>query len=56
MPPTVGMACSSGKVSWRDLSTDLGLEDLHDVLEIVRVDAHNARILAKRAERERSDG
>jgi hypothetical protein len=48
------MAVSSGKATWGELSTSLGLEDLHDVLEIVRVDAHNAKVLdAKRARENR---
>ena len=29
------------------LSSELGLEDLHDLLEVMRVDAHNAKILDK---------
>lgn len=30
------------------LSTVLGLEDLHDILEVIRVDAHNRRVREKR--------
>jgi hypothetical protein len=52
VPPTVGMAVSSGKATWLELSTELGLEDLHDILEVVRVDAHNARVLDKARQRE----
>lgn len=52
VPPLIGMAVSTGKASLTELSTSLGLEDLHDVLEIARVDAHNARILDKRRQRE----
>lgn len=35
-----------------ELSTVLGLEDLHDVLEVVRVDAHNRRVIDKARERD----
>lgn len=45
VPPTVGMVESMGKASWAELSTILGLEDLHDLLEIVRVDRHNAKVM-----------
>lgn len=54
VPPSIGMAISSGKATMAELSTTLGLEDVHDILEIVRVDAHNARILDKRRQREDS--
>jgi hypothetical protein len=42
------MAVSSGKVTFADLDSILGLEDLEDIVEIVSIDAHNARIIAKR--------
>jgi hypothetical protein len=29
------------------LNTTLGLEDMYDLIEIIRVDAHNDRVLAK---------
>ena len=52
VPPSIGMAVSSGKATMADLSTTLGLEDLHDVLEIAQTDAHNARILDQRRQRQ----
>lgn len=51
VPPTIGMVVSCGKATLAELSTTLGLEDLRDLLEIIAVDAHNARIIAKRRER-----
>lgn len=33
-----------------ELSTTLGLEDLHDVLEVLAVDDHNARLVRKHYE------
>lgn len=42
------MAISSGKASFAELSSVLGLEDLHDILEVIAIDAHNARAMAKR--------
>jgi len=53
VPPTIGMAVSSGKVSYEALDTVLGLEDLYDILEIVLIDGHNAIVLAKRKPKDR---
>lgn len=52
VPPAIGMVLGSGQklTTMGELNTVLGLEDLHDLLEIVMVDAHNQRILAKRSE------
>lgn len=52
VPPTIGMAISGNPALLASLSTVLGLEDLHDILEVKRVDAHNARIMRKAAERD----
>lgn len=41
------MIVSSGKATLLELQTAYDLEDLHDLLEVVSVDAHNARIAAK---------
>lgn len=49
MPPTIGLALSHDKSLAGPLSTVLGLEDLHDIIEVIMVDAHNRRILEKRA-------
>lgn len=46
------MAVSSGLASWAELATVISVEDLHDILEVARVDAHNAAILKRRLERE----
>lgn len=48
VPPTIGMAVSSGKATMAELATVLTVEDLHDILEIIAVDAHNQRVLANR--------
>jgi hypothetical protein len=42
----------SGKATLADLSSVLGVEDLHDVLEVSRIDAHNRRMI----ERAREEG
>lgn len=47
VPPTIGAAISSGKASLAELNTVLSVEDLHDILEVVTIDAHNARVAAK---------
>lgn len=51
VPPTVGAAISNDKALLGPLSSTLGLEDLHDILEVITVDSHNARIMAKARER-----
>lgn len=45
MPPTIGVALSSGLCTMGELATTLGLEELHDVLEVVRVNAHNDKLI-----------
>ena len=47
VPPTIGAALSADKSLLGPLSTVLGLEDLHDLLEVIAVDAFNQRQLAK---------
>lgn len=47
MPPTIGMALSMDLTLAGPLNTILGLEDLHDILEVGRVDAHNRRLIEK---------
>lgn len=47
VPPLIGMVISCGKATLAELNTVLGLEDLHDLVEIIRVDAHNAHIAQK---------
>lgn len=42
------MALSSDKTLAGPLSSSLGLEDLHDLLEVIRIDAHNAAVIRKR--------
>ncbi len=47
VPPTIGMAISNDKALLGPLSTVLGLEALHDILEVIAIDAHNRRVLTK---------
>jgi hypothetical protein len=44
---------SSGKATPHELSTIYGLEDLHDILEVLAVDARNETRMAKVAALER---
>lgn len=37
------------------LSTSLGIEDLHDIIEVMMVDAHNERQISLIEERKRRD-
>lgn len=46
VPKTIATVVSSGKASYTDLGSVLGLEDMWDLLEIVTIDAHNQRILS----------
>lgn len=41
MPPTIAMALSADLSLAGPLSTVLSLEDLHDILEVIAVGAHN---------------
>jgi hypothetical protein len=50
VPPLLGMVLSSCPALAGPLGTDLGLEDLHDIVEVRRVDAHNARVIRKARE------
>lgn len=43
---------SSGKASLHELGTSLGVEDLYMLLEVINVDAHNARVVAARRRQE----
>lgn len=53
VPPFLGMAISGHPELLGPLSTVLSLEDLHDILEVRRIDAHNARIIRKAEAKER---
>ena len=45
VPRAVAIIVSSGHASLTELSTTLGLEDLHDLMEIVVIDSHNDRVI-----------
>lgn len=47
VPITVALALSSDKSLILPLSSSIGLEGLHDILEVVAVDSHNSRIVDK---------
>jgi hypothetical protein len=47
VPATIGEAISGNFGLLADLNSTLGLEDLHDIIEVKRIDAHNARVMAK---------
>lgn len=48
VPPRIGMVVSARLATLAELSTVLCLEDLVDLIEIMTVDAHNDRVMAKR--------
>lgn len=50
VPPTIGMAISGNPALLGQLATVLSLEDLHDILEVRRIDGHNARMIRKAQE------
>ena len=47
MPGSIGTVVSRRFATLGELDTIYGTEDLHDMLEIIAVDAHNDRILNK---------
>lgn len=51
VPQTIAVVMSLKPELYTALCTDLGLEQLYDILEVISVDANNARMLAKRRER-----
>ena len=42
------MVVSNGKATLYELQSVYGVEDLENIIEVIRVDSHNARVLAKR--------
>ncbi|RUV20021.1 transcription elongation factor GreA [Mesorhizobium sp. M7A.F.Ca.MR.228.00.0.0] len=46
----IGQVLSKGKTSLRELDEWLSIEDVHDLLEVAMVDAHNMMLLRKRDE------
>lgn len=50
VPPTVAAAISWEPSLAVPLSSTLGLEDLHDLLEVMRVDAHNRETVRRHEE------
>lgn len=51
VPPKIGAALSRDLRLIEPLSSTLGVEDLEDILEVMTIDAHNAKIAAKLRER-----
>ena len=47
VPGVIGAVISTGKATMRDLDEWLSVEDVYDLMEIVSVDAHNRRAVAK---------
>lgn len=45
MPRLIGVVVSSKLATLSELHTTLGAEDLHDMLEILAIDAHNERVM-----------
>lgn len=48
MPPLVSMVVTSRRATLHELQTVYSLEDLHDLAEVVLVEAHNQRVLSKK--------
>lgn len=45
LPKTIATVISGKKATLHELQTVYGLQDLWDMLEIIMVDSHNARVL-----------
>lgn len=43
--PAVALVVSARLATLRELQTDLGSEDLQDLIEVLAVDSHNQRVL-----------
>ena len=48
LPASIGAVVSSRLATLVELQTVLGLEDVYNLLEVLAVDAHNRRLMAKR--------
>jgi hypothetical protein len=53
VPPSIGTAYSAKPEMAGALATTLGLEDLHDLLEVIAVNNYNNELLTQRAQQER---
>ena len=49
------MVLSMRAATLTELSTTIGVEGLHDLIEVIRVDQHNQAVLAAEREREAGD-
>lgn len=52
MPAPIALVVSAGRATLSELSTSLGAEDLYDLVEIVMIDAHNAKVAQDRAKKD----
>lgn len=53
VPPTIAAVVARDKSMMGPLSSTLGLEDLHDILEVIRVEDHNRALVRREEERQR---
>lgn len=53
VPPKIGMVLSRAPQLLPALCTTINLEGLEDLLEVMRVDAHNERVIVEAQARER---
>lgn len=52
MPPKIGLVVSTRRATLAELDSVYGLEDLENLIEVILVDNHNAKIAARRRRRE----
>ena len=50
VPPIIGAVVSSGKATLCELQTLYSVQDAHDMLEVISVDAHNRRVANRRSD------
>lgn len=48
VPNLVGLVISAKLATLHEMQTVYGIEDLHDLAEIMAIDGHNAHAIAKR--------
>ncbi len=49
MPRTIAAVVASDKATLHELQTVYGVEDMFDILEVLAVEAHNARVMNEKA-------
>jgi hypothetical protein len=52
VPAPIGMVVSAGKATMTELCSNIGAVGLYDLIEIIVIDAHNAKVAQDRAKKD----